>query len=596
MNFFKEHTFHIPVLGIGYSLDTPVKVAPYGISSVISLVDDALIEDMRKFYCEKIDAPFQAISEKVEDFRAKRITAYLNLVDDLVNDKVDELMQSAQKAGTEIEKYIDMLPDFAEIKQKFNLLDKGKQAYEDVSNWMNEYFNPGSIDVNIMTKLDKANVKDGKELPIEYNDAHAALRGFANSKLNSGIVFSAGMSPRLYSYLENFKDFFPDAMGEIKKKIILKVSDFRSALVQGKMLAAKGLWISEYRIESGVNCGGHAFPTNGVLFGPILEEFRQKRDQLYETCISAYKAALQKKEIKEPAKEPEIIITAQGGVGTTEEHQFLMDHYNLDRIGWGSPFMLVPEVVSIDKGTVDLLADAKEKDLYFSGISPLGVPFNSVKGTTMEFKKLEMAKAGKPGAPCTKQFLKYNTEFTEKPICTASRQYQTRKIKELKKLNLPENEYREAYNKIIEKECICVGLGVASNKAKNIPVKQHIDKVSVCPGPNIAYFSKEMTLKDMVDHIYGRKNMLDNRPRPHMFLKELGMYLDIYKERCEAFLKDPENKKEKKQLSQFRKNIFEGVEYYRELFREKKKEVIEEMDRMLSKYPILQKEPEAEMV
>ena len=80
MNFFKEHTFHIPVLGIGYSLDTPVKVAPYGISSVISLVDDALIEDMRKFYCEKIDTPFQAISEKVEDFRAKRITAYLNLV------------------------------------------------------------------------------------------------------------------------------------------------------------------------------------------------------------------------------------------------------------------------------------------------------------------------------------------------------------------------------------------------------------------------------------------------------------------------------------------------------------------------------------
>ena len=593
MNFFKEHTFHIPVLGIGYSLDTPVKVAPYGISSVISLVDDSLIEDMRKFYCDKINAPFQAISEKVDDFRAKRITAYLNLVDDIVKDKVEEIKQSATKAGSEFERYMAMLPDMAGIKQKFN--DKGKQAYEDVSNWVSDHIHPGSIDVNIMTKLDKVNTKNGKELPIEYNDAHAALRGFANSKLNSGVVFSAGMSPRLYTYLENFKDFFPDAMGEIKKKIILKVSDFRSALVQGKMLAAKGLWISEYRIESGVNCGGHAFPTNGILFGPILEEFRQKRDMLYETCITAYKAALSKKEIKEPSKEPELIVTAQGGVGTTEEHNFLMEHYKLDRVGWGSPFMLVPEVVSIDKGTVDLLANAGEKDLYYSGISPLGVPFNSVKGTTMEFKKLEMAKQGKAGAPCTKQFLKYNTEFTDKPICTASRQYQTLKLKELKELNLPEKEYKEAYDKIIEKECICVGLGVSASRSKNIPVKQHIDEVSVCPGPNIAYFSKEMTLKDMVDHIYGRKNMLDNRPRPHMFLKELGMYLDIYKERCEAFLKDPVDKREKKQLSQFRKNLFEGIEYYRDLFNEKKKEVVEELERMLNKYPILQKEPETEL-
>ncbi len=596
MNFFKEHTFHIPVLGIGYSLDTPVKVAPYGISSVISLVDDALIEEMRKFYCEKLELPFQAISEKVEDFRAKRITSYLNLVDDMVKEKVDEIKNSAVKAGSEIEKYIDMLPDFSEIKEKFNLVKKGKQAYDDFSNWFSNHISAGEIDVNIMTKLDRVNFKNGEQLPIEFNDAHAALRGFANSKLNSGIVFSAGMSPRLYSYLENFKDFFPDKMGEIKKKIILKVSDFRSALVQGKMLAAKGLWISEYRIESGVNCGGHAFPTNGVLFGPILEEFRQKRDMLYETCVNAYKAALSKKELNEPAKEPEIMITAQGGVGTVEEHKFLMDYYKMDRVGWGSPFMLVPEVVSIDKDTVDLLADAKEKDLYFSDISPLGVPFNSVKRAPMTFKKMELAKAGKPGAPCTKQLLRFNTEFTDKPICTASRQYQSKKIKELKKLNLSEKEYTERYNKIIEKECICVGLGVASNKAKNITVENHLNEVSVCPGPNIAYFSKEMSLKDMIDHIYGRKNMLDSRPRPHMFLKELGMYLDIYEKRCKAFMENQEDKREKKQLSQFRKNIFEGIEYYRNLFSNKKRDFIEELDLMLSRYPILQREELVELV
>ncbi len=586
MNFFEGHTFHIPVLGIGYSLDTPVIVAPYGISSVMSLVDDTLIEEVRKFYCEKLNIPFQAISDKVDDFRAKRITTYLNMVDDMVKDKVEELKKSALKAGSEIEKYINLLPDFSNIKEKFNLADKSRQAFEDVTNWVNENLLPGSIDVNIMTKLDKANVKNGEYLPIEYNDAHAALRGFANSKLSSAIVFSAGMSPRLYSYLENFKDFYPDEAGQIKKRIILKVSDFRSAFVQGKMLAAKGLWISEYRMESGVNCGGHAFPTNGVLFGPILEEFLQKRETLYTTCLDAYKEGLKKKGLNEPAETPEIIVTAQGGVGTTEEHEFLLNYYKLDRVGWGTPFLLVPEVIGIDKDTVNLLAKAKEKDLCYSDISPLGIPFNSVNGASMGVRKFELAKQGKPGSPCTKAFLRYNTEYTDKPICTSSRQYQTLKLKELDELNLPDKEYNEAYNKIIEKECICVGLGVASVMSKNIPIKT-TDKVTVCPGPNMAYYSKERSLQGMVDHIYGRKNILDDRPRPHMFLKELEMYLDIFKKRIEAFLKNPDNKREKKQLTQFKKNMLEGVQYYRELFDAKKKEVAKELDNLLNKYPVL---------
>ena len=72
------------------------------------------------------------------------------------------------------------------------------------------------------------------------------------------------------------EDFYPDENGHLRKRIILKVSDFRSALVQGKLLAKKGLWISEFRIESGLNCGGHAFPTEGLLLGPILEEFKTK--------------------------------------------------------------------------------------------------------------------------------------------------------------------------------------------------------------------------------------------------------------------------------------------------------------------------------
>ncbi|MBP1655129.1 MAG: hypothetical protein H6Q28_1685, partial [Bacteroidetes bacterium] len=41
------HTFHIPVLGLAFSVDTPLRVARFGISSVVSIVDDILIERMR---------------------------------------------------------------------------------------------------------------------------------------------------------------------------------------------------------------------------------------------------------------------------------------------------------------------------------------------------------------------------------------------------------------------------------------------------------------------------------------------------------------------------------------------------------------------
>ncbi len=586
MNLFDRHTFHIPVLGLGYSIDTPISVAPYGISSVISLVDDTLIESMREFYSEKFDIPFKAISKKVDDFRADRISSYLNLVDEIVTRKVDELKKSVSTAGGELEKYIDMLPDMCAIKETFNLADKSKHAFDELSKWVNEKLTVGSIDVNIMTKLDKVNYKNGEELPIEHNDAHAALRGFANSNLSSALVLSAGMSPRLFSYIENFKDFFPNSAGTIKKQIILKVSDFRSAFIQGKMLAAKGLWVSEYRIESGVNCGGHAFPTNGVLFGPILEEFRNNRDRLYTTCIDLYKSALEKKEIRQPAEAPELKVTAQGGVGTSEEHNFLLDYYKMDSVGWATPFMLVPEVISIDTETMDLLAKGKEKDYYYSGLSPLGVPFNSIYGASMSIQRLEMAKNGQAGTPCTKGFLKYNTEYTEKPICTSSRQYQTLKLKELAEMNLPKEEYEKAYNKIIEKECLCIGLGISTIKSKKMEVKP-TDQVTVCPGPNLAYFSKISTLKEMVDHIYGRTNLLDEGHRPHMFMKELKMYLDIFKERFEEFKKDLENTKEKKQLIKFQKNIFDGVNYYKELFAEKKKEVVEEMEILLGKYSVI---------
>jgi hypothetical protein len=286
------HTFHVPVMGLAFTLDSPIKIAKYGISSVISIVDDFIIEKMNEYYSNKFEIPFNAISTKVEDYRAKRITSYLNTVDTIVKKSFDNLKNSFEEKSSEFEKYMDMLPDFSELKQSFIHKIHNNSLKDEVHNWIQNHLKLGSIDVNIMTKLDKVNYHKNEKLPIEFNDAHAALRGFANSNLESSIVLSAGMNPRLYAYFEKFNDFFPTKENTLKKKIILKVSDYRSAIIQGKFLAKKGLWVSEYRIESGLNCGGHAFASDGYLLGPILEEFKQNKNNLIEEIHTIFVNAL----------------------------------------------------------------------------------------------------------------------------------------------------------------------------------------------------------------------------------------------------------------------------------------------------------------
>ena len=80
-----HHTFHIPVLGLGYSVDTPVKVSHFGISSVMSIVDDEMIERMRKHHTLASGDVFVPIQTNEDDFRARRITAYLDLVNRIVD-------------------------------------------------------------------------------------------------------------------------------------------------------------------------------------------------------------------------------------------------------------------------------------------------------------------------------------------------------------------------------------------------------------------------------------------------------------------------------------------------------------------------------
>tara|TARA_R110000850_G_scaffold13584_4_gene43947 strand:- start:30 stop:1808 length:1779 start_codon:yes stop_codon:yes gene_type:complete len=552
-------------MGIGFTIDTPLKVSHLGIDSVISLVDDILIEKLRKMYCEKFELPYQEISDKLEDFRAKRITSYLNLINDVAQKKFTDLINSAHETAKEIKEYLSLLPNASHLKEEFENLTSGDFSVAEIKKWLKENLYMGSIDVNIMTKVDKDNYTKNDKLPTEFNDAHAALRGYANSDLNSSVILSAGMNPRLYSYMENFDDFFPDGNGNIKKKIVLKVSDYRSALIQGKFLAKKGIWVSEYRIESGLNCGGHAFATDGYLMGPIMAEFRDNKQAYINEIHDILIPALANKGREVPKLNLSLKITAQGGVGTAVEHQFLMDHYKVDSVGWGTPFLLVPEATTVDKATLDKLVAAKEEDLYLSDISPLGVPFHNLRGNTKDMEKYKNIDKDRPGSSCPKKFVALNKDYSEKGLCTASRQYQHLKIKELDALDLTEKEYTGKFNKITEKSCTCVGLGTSALLAYGLDTKTEGTGVSICPGPNMAYYSKIMTLKEMVDHIYGRGNVITRTDRPHMFIKELGIYLDYLKNRIEES-RESMNKKQEKYLLTFTHNLNEGITYYQQLF------------------------------
>jgi hypothetical protein len=556
-------------MGLGYTIDSPIKVAHYGISSVISLVDDISMEKMREFYCKKFNLPFQSISSKAEDHRAKRITAYLNTVQEIVKHKFDQVRNSISHTEEDLKKYIDMLPEMSEIKLKFNQMIHTGNLKHKLNEWLHENLVAGEIDVNIMSKLDRDRFENGEKLPSIMSDAQSALRGFALSDLSSSIVLSAGMNPRLYSYLEEFEDFYPNASLELKKKVILKVSDYRSALIQGRFLAKKGIWVSEYRIESGLNCGGHAFATDGFLMGPVLEEFRTNKEELIQAVHDIYIKALADKGKPVPEKPFLVKITAQGGVGSNTEHEFLMNYYQLDSIGWGTPFLLVPEATSVDEQTLEVLCKAKEEDLYMSEVSPLGVIFNNVRGTGMDLKKEAQNKLGKYGFPCTKKYLALTPVFSEEGTCTASREYQQKKIQELKEQNLSQMEFEKELGKITDKACLCNGLTASTLMMNDLDTKMEGTAVSICPGPNLAYFSSTYSLKKMVDHIYGRTNVMERNDRPNVFIKELGMYIEYLGGKIEETLK-PISDKQKKHFETFQENLNKGVEYYKDLFQKYK--------------------------
>jgi hypothetical protein len=565
MQTTSPHTFHIPVMGIAYTIDTPIKVACFGINAAISVIEDNILEVMRKYYYQQNNETYVAITVKELDYRARRITDYLNLMQRIVNSKMEKLKASAFETGSDLIKYFEMLPDTSALKEKYHelLFASNPEKKTLLENFLLKLVVPGAIEVNIMTKVDKDNLDKNKDLIENGSDALTALKGYAKSELtNSSLIFSAGMNPRLYNYMENFSAFDAYQWGCFHKKVIIKVSDYRSALIQGKYLAKKGIWVSEFRIESGLNCGGHVFATQGLLMGPILQEFKEKKHELQDSLFELYNPAIIAKGKPSFSQAHPIKITFQGGIGTSEEDSLLREFYKVDGTGWGTPFLLCPEATTVDENTLELLRQSKENDVVRSKASPLGVQFNYLKGTTAEKERLDRIAKDKPGSPCTEKLLVSNTEFTKEPICTASSKYQKLKLQQLDTLNLPIKELEQQREDVLSKECLCIGLSNAAAINYDVPFIKKLTAVTICPGPNIVNFSKITSLREMTDHIYGRKNAMLENDRPAMFVAELRLYIDFLKKEIEQT--NQPSPRDIKNWENFCKNLLEGIEHYRQ--------------------------------
>ena len=70
----------------------------------------------------------------------------------------------------------------------------------------------------------------------------------------------------------------------------------------------------------------------------------------------------------------------------------------------------------------------------------------------------------------------------------------------------------------------------------------------------------------MVDHIYGKIDLLNENNRPHMFIKELDLNVDYFKRLiAESIPESPS-----KILEKYQRNLLKGVDYYMNLFRKQK--------------------------
>ena len=547
-------------MGTGFTLDAPLRVARFGISSVLSLVDDVLIEQVRRHYANVFEVAYEPIGNEVEDFRAKRITAYLDLLHERVRVQMERLRSLVLGTDSELDRYFRLLPA-GPLRDAYAAFCQSEDAgaREGMSALLKDSLVPGRIDVNIMTKLDCPEFRIKGERERYYNHAVAALRGFANSAVVGGVVFSAGMNPGLFNELTQYACFRPIEGAAPTKAVILKVSDYRSAQIQGRQLARKGIWVSEFRIESGLNCGGHCFATAGLLLGPILEEFKANREALHERLWGDYCKALTKLEIALPEQPFAQLVTAQGGIGTGAEDRLLRDHFGVDATGWGTSFLFVPEATAMDEEHLALLVAAGDEDVTLSSASPLGVPFWWLKGCESNRNRLDRIDAGTPGSFCVKGFLRFSDEAGGDPICRASKEYQSWKLAQLDASGMSPDEIRQHRSNVLAKACICHELG--GTILRDLEISQRVAP-AICPGPSTPRFTQVYGLDQMVDNVYGRQGLVEDSVDYNMFLLEAGIYVDYLLRGRSGVTEGSFAGDDGTNWERYESNLRDGLEYY----------------------------------
>ena len=560
------HKIHIPVMGICYTADTPIRVAHLGITSVISLVDDGLLEEYRMAYAERLGLDLGS----PQTTRIGRIRSYLDFIADEVERKFTRLCACRFDGGSDKDLYFLMLPLDSRLRVEYDgIFAKTGLARIAAEAALTEKMEPGEIQANIMVGLNHEEA------------AFDAVRGFAASKVAGALVLSAGVNLSVFEEIAKCKDFYRTGTRPPKKKIILKVSDYRSALVQGRYLAKKGLEVYEYRIESGVNCGGHAFFESKKLLLDVVREFVEKRKELFETTCSMIAVNVPVQGILPPPSPAR--ITAQGGLCAPEDIAQVLS-LGIDGVGVGTPFLLVPQATSVDKETRRLLASAKPEDVCISHASPLGIPFVNLQTSTaaricerkiQEYFAPESEKSGspelKPGFPCRQHYLCQNIPGFDHPVCMASREYVMHRLAEIDALEKEdleackmhpynadveqsqpvvhekisqefdslESSIRRKYDKLrrvtLSRECICRFLGNAGREeirekspslhyqpecvavARGSQPARTREPVTICPNPDIGYFDREYTLLEMMQHLYGTGPCLTPKDKPSAF-------------------------------------------------------------------------------
>lgn len=563
------HKIHIPVMGICYTVDSPIRVAPFGITSVISLVDDGLLEEYRMAYAERegihVGNP--------ETTREGRIRAYLDFVADETERRFTAL-QAMRFAGGTLPQYSNASAASANDKDKYFLMLPGDSPLRE--EYMQVCAKTGlsriGAEASLTAKMKMGEIQANIMVALNHKDAALdAVRGFATSKVSGSLVLSAGINLGVFEEIAKYKCFYRQEInGEIvapEKKIILKVSDYRSALTQGKYLAKKGLEVYEYRIESGVNCGGHSFCVAKKLLPDVIHEFVECKQNLFE----ATSTLIAKTSV--PPQMPSR-ITAQGGICNASEIEQVLS-MGVDGVGVGTPFLLVPQATSCDKDTRRRLAASTSADVVLSHASPLGIPFmNLLTSTAAEICREkanrilfgfthsngdaqtapapmhQLSTSEEPGFPCRQHYLCRAVEGFDHPICMASREYVLHRLAEINAQEASGACTREVAQslrkEVLERECICRFLGNAGREelrerspslhydSREIsaarlqkPVKR--EPVTVCPGPNIAYFTREYTLLEMMLHLYGTGPQLTPADKPSAFeiereiLQKLGL-------------------------------------------------------------------------